>query len=303
MRSWLAALRGRPRTFGWARISVDALTLLGVIVAAAYWLQLTTGGGNPVDARTYYGIRLDDLYGGWVLGAPDAFQYAPVVAQAIHVWRILPFEAFVAVWRAAELVCLAWLAGPLTLPLLFWGPVASEVNAGNVNLFLAAAIAAGFRHPGSWAFVLLTKVTPGVGLLWFVVRRELAAVRIAAVVTACIVVVSFVIMPGQWIAWLGLLGGHAGQAAPSFPFWIPLFVRLPIGILVILLGARLGWRASVAVGATIAAPMLYFPTQSMILGALPSIREAVARRSSRGSDPEVAVHGYEIPTGVRSDTR
>jgi hypothetical protein len=260
------------------RVSLAGATLAGVIVAAAYWYWLTSSGGNPADARTYYGINLENLYGGWVLGAPDAYQYAPLVAQGVAVLRVLPFEAFVALWRAAELACLVWLAGPLTLPLLFWGPVASEVNAGNVNLFLAAAIAAGFRYPGTWALVLLTKITPAVGLLWFVVRREVAALRRVVLVTLAITAISFVLMPGQWLAWMGLIVGHAGQGIPTFPFWVPLWVRLPLGTVVVIVGARFGWRAAVPVGAMIAAPVLYFPTQSIAVGALPALRAAAARR-------------------------
>ena len=41
------------------------------------------------------------------------------------------------------------------------------------------AIVLGFRWPFTWAFVLLTKVTPGVGLLWFAVRREWRSLAIA----------------------------------------------------------------------------------------------------------------------------
>jgi len=37
---------------------------------------------------------------------------------------------------------------------------------------LAVAIAVGFRYPAAWALVLITKVTPGIGLVWFAVRRE-----------------------------------------------------------------------------------------------------------------------------------
>ncbi len=44
---------------------------------------------------------------------------------------------------------------------------------------MAAAIALGFRYPATWAFVLLAKVTPGIGLLWFLVRREWRNLAIA----------------------------------------------------------------------------------------------------------------------------
>ena len=69
-------------------------------------------------------------------------------------------------------------------------PVSQEILIGNIHLLLAAAIVLGFRWPGTWAFVLLTKVTPGVGLLWFAVRREWRSLGIALGATAAIVAVS-----------------------------------------------------------------------------------------------------------------
>ena len=45
-------------------------------------------------------------------------------------------------------------------------------TVGNIHLLLGAVIVAGFRWPWLWALPLLTKVTPGVGLLWFALRRE-----------------------------------------------------------------------------------------------------------------------------------
>ena len=47
--------------------------------------------------------------------------------------------------------------------LLALPPVALELYHGNIHLWIAAAIVLGFRYPWTWAFVLLTKVTPGVG--------------------------------------------------------------------------------------------------------------------------------------------
>ena len=68
---------------------------------------------------------------------------------------------------------LYWLVRPwpwaLLILLLPW---TYELFVGQVHLFIAAAIVLGFRWPALWAFNILTKVTPGVGLLWFLVRRE-----------------------------------------------------------------------------------------------------------------------------------
>ena len=62
-----------------------------------------------------------------------------------------------ALWRGLLLAALGHLAGPLTLPALLTVPVASEINAGNIQVLLALAIVLGFRWSGTWAFALLTK--------------------------------------------------------------------------------------------------------------------------------------------------
>ena len=60
----------------------------------------------------------------------------------------------------------------------------AEINAANIQILLALAVAKGLRHPAAWAIVLLTKVSPGIGLLWFLVRHEWRNLAIALAVTA-----------------------------------------------------------------------------------------------------------------------
>ena len=270
-----------PRRFSRWQLASHALTLVGAVFAVQVWSYLTFGPSNGWDASIYYRANLDNLYGGWVVGGADSFQYAPVFAQLIAPLHVLPFDVFLAIWRAAALAIVVVLAGPLTVPVLLWSPVASEVNAGNVNIFLAGAIALGFRVPGSWAVVLLTKITPGVGLLWFAVRREGRALAAVAAVTGVVSALSFALSPGQWIAWITLIVGNSGSGVVTYPFWIPLAVRLPVAAIAIVVAARFGWRWVVPVAATLAAPVLYFPTQSIAIGALPFARQAIGRWRDR----------------------
>ena len=81
---------------------------------------------------------------------------------------------------------LVYLAGPFTIFVLFTVPVASEINAGNIQLMLALAIVLGFRWPATWAFVVLTKLTPGIGALWFALRRQWRSFGIAVGATLAI---------------------------------------------------------------------------------------------------------------------
>ena len=94
------------------------------------------------------------------------------------------------IWLGGRGVRVLWL---LALP-----PVALELYHGNVHLWIAAAIVLGFRYPWTWAFVLLTKVTPGLGLVWFAARREWRSLAIALGVTAAIVAVSLVLDRQLW---------------------------------------------------------------------------------------------------------
>ena len=177
--------------------------------------------------------------------------------------------------RAILLAILVYLAGPFTLFVLFTVPVASEINAGNIQLMLALAIVLGFRWPATWAFVILTKLTPGIGLLWFALRREWRALAIALGLTAIVIAASFLLMPSAWVAYVAVL---TGSPAPSVaPYYLPLWVRLPVAVAVVALGAWKGYRWPVVVGATIALPVYYIISTSMLVGVLPFARQALGR--------------------------
>ena len=113
----------------------------------------------------------------------------------------LPWQQFLATWTAVLMGALLLLAGPalfvLALPLAFF-----EIWGGNIHLLLALAIVLGFRWPQTWAFVFLTKVTPGIGVLWFAVRREWRSFGIALGTTALVIGISWVLAPGLWADWI-----------------------------------------------------------------------------------------------------
>ena len=152
--------------------------------------------------------RLNLLWRRWrarhgdVLGSYDRLpefirNHAPgkSFAQALAPLRLLPIGWFVAAWTLVLTATLAWTARRLAIALLLFQPVIASIALGNVEILIAAAIVAGFRWPAAWAFVLLSKVTPGIGLVWFAVRREWRSLAIALAVTAAIVAVSFALAP------------------------------------------------------------------------------------------------------------
>ena len=287
-----------------ARLISLFLTGLGAVLAAFYWVQLTQSGGAPVDVHAYWAADPKHLYP--PPGDPlqtDAYLYSPAFEVLVGWGRQLPFEVFAAIWRALQLAVLVWLAGPLTILVLFTVPVASEVNSGNIQLFLAAAIVLAFRGTGTgpgeegkperwspwpalWAFVLLTKVVPGVGLLWFLGRRRWKALAVALVVTVAIAAVTFAIWPDRWQAWITMLT-TGGSPAPLFPYYLPFWPRFLGAAAIALIGAWQGWRWTVVLAATLALPAFYYISPSLLVGVLPFVRQAVARWSERFLPPQL----------------
>lgn len=259
----------------WTRVVRDGFVLLGIIAAATYWLYLTTTLGLPVDVRAYWAADPASLYEGTDGLGTNAYLYSPAFEFVVGWWRGVPFEVFVAVWRAILLVVLVWLAGPFTLLVLFTSPVASEINAGNIQILLAAAVVVGFRHPASWAFVLLSKVSPGIGLLWFVLRRQWRALAVALAATVVVAAASFILSPAAWFEYVGLL--TSGPAPSVAPYYLPLWVRLPPAVAFIVWAARTGRRWPVVVAATLALPVFYTISPSMLVGVLPLARTALGR--------------------------
>ena len=102
----------------------------------------------------------------------------------------------------------------MPLLVLAFPPVAIELYYGNVNLLIALALVVGMTRPWAWTFVLLTKPTCGVGLLWFAARREWRQLGIALGVTLVIVATSLLVLPGAWRDWIGHPARERSAPAP-----------------------------------------------------------------------------------------
>jgi hypothetical protein len=263
----------------WQLFASRLLLGLGIVVAVYYWYLLTSGGGQPVDVLQYIKADPNNLYPHPELLNENGYNYSPAFELVIGWGRLLPFDVFVAIFRAILLVTLVWFAGPLTLLVLFLPPVATEVNAANIQFLLAAAIVLSFRKPEwwalTWAFVLLTKVSPGVGLLWFALRKEWHKLAWAIGFTVSVVILTFGIWPDRWFGWIRLL--TAGSPPPVSPYFLSVWVRLPFAIGFVVLGAWRGWRWPVVVAGTLALPVFFFLSPSMLVGVLPFLREATGR--------------------------
>ena len=254
----------------------------GIVVAVAFWIlaialsdptvdvsEPLSGWVTAQDARSYYGLNLPDLYTGrsdW--NTIGAYPYSPAFAQLVYPLNLLPWPAFVGAWTAILIGAVYLLTGP-ELFLVGMAVGAMEIAGGNVSLLLTLAIVTGFRWPWTWAFVLLTKITPGVGLLWFALRREWRHLAIALVATAGVVAVSFLLLPDAWRAWIELLQANTGKGGTWAAVPVPLVVRGPIGVALITWGALRNQRWTVPVGAMLCLPALWYGSLSMLLGVIP----------------------------------
>jgi hypothetical protein len=178
--------------------------LLVVALAIPLGRQLRTGQ----EAFCYWVASIHAPYtlSDWT--EPVAYVYSPAFLQAIAPLTELPWIWFFGAWTALLLLTVRYLTGPRLFAVGIMLAIL-ELAGGNITLLLAAAIVLGFRWPAAWAFVLLTKVTPGIGLLWFAVRREWRSLGIALGATGLVVAVSFVVIPGP-----GSTGSACSSASP-----------------------------------------------------------------------------------------
>ncbi|MFL5871131.1 MAG: glycosyltransferase family 87 protein [Solirubrobacterales bacterium] len=253
----------------WFGLGLAMVAWALIVVFSEPWGRLW---GTGQDARCYWQATLADpyLHSDW--NDPIAYVYSPAFLQLVSPLTALPWQAFMAIWTALLLGAVRLLTGPRLLAAGLLLPfTAMEVAGGNVSLLLAVAIVVGFRWPAAWALVLLTKITPGVGLLWFAVRREWRNLAMALVATALIAAVSLAVLPDQWRDWVEAVTGNvaAGKSGTWASLPVPLWVRLPIALAIVVWGARTDRRWTVPVASMLALPALWYGGISMLLAVIP----------------------------------
>jgi hypothetical protein len=259
----------RRARLSWTRIVRDGVSVAGVIV----FVWFSTGGWIlGLDSYAYWNVDPAAPY--HLTGDPTqigAFLYSPAAAQVAGLFGRLPWAAFFWIWLGLLVAALAWLGRWWTLALFAFPPVVLSLWLGNIDILLAAAMVAGFRWPAAWAFVLLTKVTPGVGLLWFAVRREWRSLAIALGATVIIAGVSFSLMPRLWFEWPAALMTIDDRVFQP----VPLALRLPLAALLVVWGARSDRRWTVVVAGVLAIPWISARSLAMLAGVIPLLgREA-----------------------------
>jgi hypothetical protein len=256
---------------------VAAVVIWGLVVAFAEpWGRLW---GTGQDARCYYQATLADPYLHSEWNDPIAYVYSPAFLQLVSPLTALPWQAFMAVWTGLLIGAVRFLTGPRLLAAgLLFPFTAMEVAGGNVSLLLGVAIVLGFRWPATWALVLLTKITPGIGLLWLAVRGEWRSLAIALGATAVVAAVSYAIIPDAWPRWFEVIVANAGKGGTWASVPIPLLIRLPAAIALVVWGARTDRRWTVPVASMLALPALWYGGIAMLLAVIPLLAERQERR-------------------------
>ncbi len=249
------------------------------------------------DAYSYWSIDFADLYGRTIANnfALGAFRYAPPIAFLFGPLGALPWWLFLWLWVVLIVAIVAWLGGRWALVALALPPAALEVYHGNVHLLMAAAIALGFRYPWTWSFVVLAKITPGVGLLWFAVRREWRSLAVALGATLAVSAISAVAAPHYWTQWIDSLVSNLNQPQ-HYSVPPPAIVRVPLAALLVVWGARTDRPWTVPIAAAAALPIIWPHGLTVALAAIPFAR--LGDRGARVAGWQSAVTGRNLVVSV-----
>ena len=261
------------------------LGVWGVLVAVLLVVLMTAlaepfepdGFGPGHDARAYWAAPLDDPYVPGSVGEESAYLYSPAFLVALSPLRALSWPLFLAIWTSGLLAVLFWLARPLLfLPLLLLA--LPEIWGGNITILLAAALVIGFGRSAAWAFPLLTKVTPGLGVLWFAVRREWLAFSLAMAATLAVIAATALITPGLWAEWFQLLTSSTGSSTVAGSVPIPLIARLPLAAAVIVVAARRDQRWLLPIGVLLAMPVIWWGSLALLTACVALKRDEIETR-------------------------
>ena len=258
--------------------------LPGLIVAGVIFVGFQMVGaanGNPFAAYDVHAYWLaggsDHPYAGKIASGFDdsvnlyKYRYPPPLAQVFAILHLLPFPIVAGLWIGLLYAIVLVLGGKWAPLVLLFPPTLAELYLGNVNLLIALAIVLGFRWPATWSVVFLTKMTPGIGVLWFAFRREWRPFVIALGATVVIAAASFALAPQLWREFLDAMTVQAGAAidVPPAAIQISLPVRLVVALVVLAYGARTDRHWLVPVAATIAAPALWWNVFVILVACVP----------------------------------
>jgi hypothetical protein len=185
-------------------------------------------------------------------------------------------------WVCLEAAVLVWLLKPLQLR---WSVPTfmlclPELLVGNIYILLAAAAVLGLGKPATWSFPILTKVTAGVGLLWFAVRGEWRPLLQGVGGLVLIVLLSYALDPTGWYAWLQFLFDHRDGTPDTQASFV---VRCFLAVALVVVGARKQWPVLIAPAMILASPVLVGFIPWTILAAVPRLSGMATRKAEPAS--------------------
>ena len=265
------------------RLPRDVLLIVSLASAYVSVLFVKTHG-LWIDSHAYWMAWKGPMYGR-PPGTLDAYLYSPAFAQLLWPATLLAWPVFAVLYALVSLGMILWLVRPLGLS---WAiPVVIlctfELLTGNINWLFAWVCVVGLRYPAVWALPALTKITPCVGPIWFLVRREWRNLAISLSATAGVVAASALVAPALWREWLDLIAGsqHLGFGTLGGSLLPPPIIRIPLAWLLVAWGAWRGRPWVLPVGMLLASPVFGFGAVT-ILAALPRLQR-LSLSPARGS--------------------
>ncbi|MDP9887100.1 hypothetical protein J2X98_000671 [Pseudarthrobacter enclensis] len=250
------------------------------------WVSIGTGWLGW-DAHAYWLAARGDMAYSRSGGEVDAYLYSPAFATVIHPMATLGWPLFYALWVMLQSSALVWLLKPLKLRWsapLFLASVPELIN-GNIFILLAMCAVLGLTKPALYSFALLTKITPGVGLLWFAGHRNWRSLAEAAIATLLVTTCSYLLSPTEWDAWLQFLLNHHDGSPDGLA---GLVVRFLLAAALVLYGAKKDMAWLIAPAMVIASPIFDFPVLTL-LTAIPRLSLGSQSRTDQNLRVKVPV--------------
>jgi hypothetical protein len=254
------------------RLGTSIFVLVVAIFAAVRLIDVYPWNDRIFDLWAYWTTRAGLDYAAAVPGHTGDYLYSPAFAQLIAPLTALPLPLFTAAWTALLAVVLYWLTGWRAALIGLFAPVALSLAIGQTDLLLAAAVVIGFRWPAVWVLPIITKLSPGIGILWFAARREWRSFWIAIGSTVVVVGVSALLAPGAWLGWIEMLA-RLRFPTPAEGVYLPvaLWVRLPLVAAFIWWGARNDHRWTLPIAVGLALPTVWLNTPAIFVASLPLV--------------------------------
>jgi Glycosyltransferase family 87 len=255
------------------------------------------------DVRAYYdaGARLNAGLPLYVQPAgtddPAFYRYPPLLAIAFRPLALLPFETAALIWEAFLIVLFGatimrtGVRNEWTWIVLGWlaAPVAWSLAVGQAQVAVTFLVAVG----APWAIALAAnlKILPLLVAVYWIGRRDWAAVRLVVVWMAGLIALQFILEPAGMIAFIGFSDlGQVGNVenrslyALSPILWAA-FVVVMIGLALRYASTRAGWALAVSTSVLVSPRLLMYQLSTLFA----AVRSPDADAEGRADEPVATV--------------